>query len=73
MFGRNLYETDETNSILETRLALYCPIFEVMKSPFLTVADFLSLCLVTLLILMQVSFCILWSADTGTKVLGDAL
>ena len=73
MFGRNLYETDETISILENRLAWYCPIFEQMKSPFLTVADFLSLCLVTLLILMQVSFCILWSADTGTKVLGDAL
>jgi len=27
VFGRNLYETDETNSILEIRLTLYCPIF----------------------------------------------
>ena len=26
VFGRNLYDTDETNSILE-RLTLYCPIF----------------------------------------------
>jgi len=28
VFGRNLYDTDETNSILEFRLILYCPIFE---------------------------------------------
>jgi len=49
VFGRNLYDTDERNSILEIRLALYCPIFEEMKSSFLTVADFLSLRVVTLL------------------------
>ena len=34
MFGRNLYDTDDTNSILEIRLALYCPVFEEMKSSF---------------------------------------
>jgi len=50
--GRNFYDTDETNSILEIRLALYCPSFEKMKSSFLNVADFLSLRVVTLLILM---------------------
>ena len=52
VFGRNLYDTDETNSIFEIRLDLYCPVFEEMKSSFLTVADFLSLCVVTLLILI---------------------
>jgi len=26
-FGRNSYDTDETNSILEIRLTLYCPNF----------------------------------------------
>jgi len=72
VFGRNLYGTDETNSILKIGLALYCPIFEE-KSSFLTVADFLSLRVVTLLILMQFSFCIFWSADTRTKILGCAL
>ena len=41
VFGRNLYDTDETNSILEIRLTLYCPIFEEIKSSFLNVADFL--------------------------------
>ena len=41
MFGRNLYDADETNSILEIRLTLYCPIFEIMSSS-LTVRDFLS-------------------------------
>jgi len=34
MLGRNLYDPDETNSILEIRFALYCPIFEEMKSSF---------------------------------------
>jgi len=52
VFGRNLYDTDETNSILEISLTLYCPIFEEIKSSFLNVADFLSLRVVTLLILM---------------------
>ena len=52
MFSRNLYDTDETDSILEIKLALYCVIFEEMKSSFLNVADFLSLCVVTLLIWM---------------------
>ena len=52
VFGRNLYETDETNSILEIRLNLYCPVFEEIKSSFLSVVDFLNLRLVTLLILM---------------------
>jgi hypothetical protein len=33
LFGRNVY-TDETNSVLEIRLAIYCPIFEEMMSPF---------------------------------------
>jgi len=52
VFSRNLYDTDETNSILEIRLSLYRPIFEEMKSTFLTVADFFSLRVVTLFILM---------------------
>jgi len=52
VFGRNLYNTDETNTTLEIRLALYCPIFEEIKSSFLKVADFLSLRVVTLLIFM---------------------
>ena len=34
------YDTDETNSILEIRLTLYCPIFVKIKSSFLNVADF---------------------------------
>jgi len=34
VFDRNLYEIDETNSILDIRLALYCPIFEEIKSTF---------------------------------------
>ena len=40
MFGRNLYDTDVTNSILEIKLTLYCSIFEEIKSSFLNVADF---------------------------------
>jgi len=40
VFGRNLYDTDETNSILEVSLTLYCPMFEEIKSSFLNVADF---------------------------------
>ena len=52
VFCRNLYDTDETNWILEIRLAIYCPIFEEIKSSFLNVADFLNLRGVTLLILM---------------------
>jgi hypothetical protein len=51
IFGRNLYDTDETNSILESRLALYRPVFEEMVL-FFNVADFLSLGTVTLLIFM---------------------
>ena len=49
---RNLYDTDETNSFREIMLDLYCPIFEEMKSSYFTVVDFLSLRVVTLLILM---------------------
>jgi len=52
VFGRNLYETDETNSILEIKLPLYCPDLEEIKSFCLNVADFLNLRVVTLLILM---------------------
>jgi len=52
VLGRNLYDNDETNSILEIWLTLYCPSFEKMKSSFLTVADFLSLRVVTHLILI---------------------
>ena len=58
MFGRNLYETDERNSILEIRLTIYCPVFEGMKSFILNVADFLNLREAILFILMQVLFCI---------------
>jgi hypothetical protein len=50
VFARNLYDTDETNSILEIGLALYCPDFEEIKSSFLIVAYFLSLRVVRLLI-----------------------
>jgi len=52
VFGRNLYDTDATNSILEIRLILYCQIFEEFKSAFLNVADFLNLRVVTLPILI---------------------
>jgi len=52
VFGRNLYDTDETNSVLEIRLTLYCPDFEEIKSSCLNVAYFLNLRVVTLLILM---------------------
>ena len=52
MFGRNLYDTDATNSILEIRLILYCQIFEEFKSAFLNVADFLNLRVVTLPVLI---------------------
>jgi len=69
VFGRNLYDTDETDSILEIRLTLNYPIFEESKSSFLNVADFLNLRVETLLILMQVSFCTFCSADTRTKML----
>jgi len=27
VFGRNLYDIDETNSILEIGLTIYCPVF----------------------------------------------
>jgi hypothetical protein len=52
VFGRNLYDTDERNSILEIGLTLYCPIFEAIKFSFLYVADSLNLRAVTLLILL---------------------
>jgi len=52
VFGRNLYNTAETNSILEIRLTLYRPIFEEIKSSFFNVTDFLNLRVVTPLILM---------------------
>jgi hypothetical protein len=52
VFGGNLYDTDEKNSILEIWLTLYCPIFDEIKSSFLSVADFLNLPVVTFLILM---------------------
>jgi len=51
VFDRKFYDNDETNSILEIRLTLYCPDLEEIKSS-LNVADFLSLRVVTLLILM---------------------
>ena len=40
VFGRNLYDSDETNSILEIKLTLYCQIFEEISPVFLNVADF---------------------------------
>ena len=40
MFRKNLYDTDETNSIIEIRLTFYCPDFEEIKSSCLNVADF---------------------------------
>ena len=46
MLGRNLYDTHETYSNLEIRLALYCRIFEEMNSSFFIVADvFTSSCI----------------------------
>ena len=69
MFDRNLYDTDETNSILEIRLTLYSPDLEETESSCLNVADFLNLHVVTLLILMLVSVNIFYSADTRTKIL----
>jgi len=32
VLGRNLYDNDETNSILEIRVTLHCPIFEEILS-----------------------------------------
>jgi len=52
VFGGNLYDTDETNTILDIRLTLYCPVFEEIRSSFLNVTHFLNLQVVTLLILM---------------------
>jgi len=52
VFGRNLYDIDETNSTLEIRFTLYCPIFEEIKFSFWNVADFLNVPVVALLILM---------------------
>jgi len=52
VFGRNFYDIDETNSILEIRLTVYCPEFEEVKYSCLKVAYFLNLHVVTLLILM---------------------
>ena len=52
VFDRNLYDNDETNSILEIRSTLYCPDLEEIESSCLNVADFLNLRVVTLLILM---------------------
>jgi hypothetical protein len=40
VFGGNLYDTDETHTILGIRLTLYCPIFYEIKSSSLKVADF---------------------------------
>jgi small-conductance mechanosensitive channel len=72
MFGRTLYDANETKSILEIRLALHCQIFEEIKSSFFNVADFLILSVVTLLMLLSVSFCTFCSADTGIKIIGRA-
>jgi len=52
VLGRNLYDTHETYSNLEIRLALYCRIFEEMNSSFFIVADVLRLRVLMLLILM---------------------
>jgi hypothetical protein len=41
VFGRILYDFDETDLILEINSALYCPTFEETKSTLFTVADFL--------------------------------
>jgi hypothetical protein len=63
VFGRNLYDTDEINSILEIRLTLYCPDFEEFKPSFLNVTDFFKSSH------FDVSFCIFCCADTRTKIL----
>ena len=53
MFGRNLCNTDETNSILQIKLTLYCSIFEEIRSSFFNVVDFSNFRVVALLILMS--------------------
>jgi len=53
VFGRNLYNTDETNSILEIRLTIYCSVLEEIRSSFLNVVDFSNFRVVALLILMS--------------------
>jgi len=52
VFGGNIYDTDETNTILEIRVIVHCPIFEEINSSFMNVTEFLNLRLVALLILM---------------------
>ena len=51
VFGGNVYDTDETNTILEITLTLYCPIFVEIKSSLLNVTDFFNLREVTLHVL----------------------
>jgi len=53
VFGRNLCNTDETNSILQIKLTLYCSIFEEIRSSFFNVVDFSNFRVVALLILMS--------------------
>jgi hypothetical protein len=67
---RNLYDTDETNSILEIRLAHGVHFFRRLRHFLAVEAVFLSLRVVIFLILMWVSFRTFCSADTRTKILG---
>jgi len=71
VFGRNLFNTGETNSILEISKTLYCPYLEVFKSSCFNVTDFLNLRVVTLLILMQVSL-ILFAVQTQEQKFYDS-
>jgi len=52
VFGIKLYDNYETNSILDLRLTLYCPIFEEINSSFLNEAGFFNLRVVSLLVLI---------------------
>jgi hypothetical protein len=72
VLGRNLHEIHETNSILEIRLAIYSPVFDEIKATFFNVANFLSLRVVTLLILIN-SNSVLSAAQIQNKLLGCSL
>ena len=67
VFGRNVYDTDETTSILEIMLTLHCPVFEETESTFfLMLLIFKSSCSDTYL---DVSLIVSCNADSRTKLL----
>jgi hypothetical protein len=58
MFGRNLHDTNQTNSVIEIRLALYCRMFEGINYSLFNVDEVLSLRVVTPFIFNYLQFCI---------------